>query len=96
MLQALQTYVQCDTSKHYHNQNETFTYLFISLLSPLFFMRYIKKLIKLEEKKKDFYFLESPKSPYLTYICILVKSSEQSPRKQAITDIYLSFVKVCW
>lgn len=49
-------------------------------------MRYIKKLMKLE-KKKDFYFLESPKSPYLTYICILVKSSEQSPSKQAITDI---------
>lgn len=55
-------------------------------------MRYIPvpviKLIKLGRKKKDIYFLfESPKSPYLTYIFILVKSSEQSPCKRAIIDI---------
>lgn len=55
-------------------------------------MRYIPviKLIKLGRKKKDIYFLfESPKSPYLTYIFILVKSSEQSPCKRAIIDIHV-------
>lgn len=66
-------------------------YIFIHFMTQaFFFMRYIPviKLIKLGRKKKDIYFLfESPKSPYLTYIFILVKSSEQSPCKRAIIDI---------
>lgn len=89
LLQALQAWVQCDTSRHYHSRmRHLHIYSFHD--SGLFFMRYIPviKLIKLGRKKKDIYFLfESPKSPYLTYISILVKSSEQSPCKRAIIDI---------
>lgn len=91
MLQALQARVQCDTSRHYHSRmRHLHIYSFHD--SGLFSMRYIIipviKLIKLGIKKKDIYFLfESPKSPYLTYISILVKSSEQSPCKRAFIDI---------
>lgn len=90
LLQALQARVQWDTSRHYHSRmRHLHIYSFHD--SGLFFMRYIPviKLIKLGRKKKeDIYFLfESPKSPYLTYIFILVKSSEQSPCKRAFIDI---------
>lgn len=80
----------CDTSRHYHSRmRHLHIYSFHD--SGLFFHEIYtcNKVNKTwKKKKKDIYFLfESPKSPYLTYIFILVKSSEQSPCKRAIIDI---------
>lgn len=89
LLQALQARVQWDTSRHYHSRmRHLHIYSFHD--SGLFFHEIYtcNKVNKTWKKEKIFiFFLRVQSLPYLTYIFILVKSSEQSPCKRAIIDI---------